>query len=210
MSDPEYIIGIDLGTTNSVVAYTQANLEKGEKPVIKVLEIPQVIDAGAVENRDMLPSFILVPAGSDVPEDSLNLPWNEAGRIAVGEFARERGTEIPHRLISSSKSWLCHTLVDRNKPILPWESTEEELKKSPVEAASTILEHIKEAWNHTMAPENAGLAIENQDILLTVPASFDAVARELTVKAAEKAGLTNITLLPKLLLNSASSDSKTI
>lgn len=111
------------------------------------------------------------------------------------EYARERGSEIPHRLISSSKSWLCHNLVDRNKPILPWESTDEKSKMSPVEASSLILNHIREAWNFKMASENERLKMEYQDVLITVPASFDAVARDLTVKAAEMAGLQNITLL---------------
>lgn len=198
MSEPTYIIGIDLGTTNSVIAYTEAAVEKGAKPEIQVLEVPQVVDAGTVEKRSMLPSFILIPGPHDVPEDSLNLPWDGEVKIAAGEFARERGAEIPHRLISSSKSWLCHTLVDRNKPILPWEGPQKEddaSKKSPVEAASLILRHIRDAWNHTIASENEALQMEKQDVLLTVPASFDAVARELTVKAAEMAGLANITLL---------------
>ncbi|MGE0083206.1 MAG: Hsp70 family protein [Desulfococcaceae bacterium] len=195
MSDPVYIIGIDLGTTNSVVAYTEAKVEKGKKPEIRVLEIPQLTDAGTVEKRKVLPSFILLPGKHDVPEDALNLPWKQGNTVAVGEFARDRGAEIPHRLISSSKSWLCHTLTDRNKPILPWEGPDDVEKKSPVEAAALILEHIRDAWNYVMASEDESLKMENQDVLLTVPASFDAVARDLTVKASEKAGLGHITLL---------------
>ncbi len=195
MSDPVYIIGIDLGTTNSVVAYTEAKVEKGKKPEIRVLEIPQLTDAGTVEKRKVLPSFILLPGKHDVPEDALNLPWKQGNTMAVGEFARDRGAEIPHRLISSSKSWLCHTLTDRNKAILPWEGPDDVEKKSPVEAAALILSHIRDAWNYVMAAEDESLKMENQDVLLTVPASFDAVARDLTVKAAEKAGLGHITLL---------------
>ncbi|MEE4356471.1 MAG: Hsp70 family protein [Desulfococcaceae bacterium] len=195
MSDPFYIIGIDLGTTNSVVSYTEVKTEKGKKPEIRVLEIPQLTDAGTVEKRNVLPSFILLPGKHDVPENALDLPWKQGNTIAVGEFARERGAEIPHRLISSSKSWLCHTLVDRNKGILPWEGPDDMEKQSPVDAAALILSHIRDAWNHTMAAEDESLRMEKQDVLLTVPASFDAVARDLTVKAAEKAGLTNITLL---------------
>ncbi len=195
MSEPVYIIGIDLGTTNSVVAYTDAGIVKGKQPEIRVFDIPQLVAPGTVENRKVLPSFVLLPGEHDVPEGGLRLPWNEDNDLAVGEYARERGTEIPHRLIASSKSWLCHNLVDRNKPILPWDGPEEMKKLSPVETASVILQHLRDAWNYSMAPEDENLRIENQDVLLTVPASFDAVARELTVQAAEMAGLANITLL---------------
>ena len=199
MSEPVYIIGIDLGTTNSVVAYTQANIQPGEKPEIKLLEIPQLVSSGTVEKRDVLPSFVFVPGKHDVAADALELPWNKGQNHAVGEFARDRGAELPQRLISSSKSWLCNTMVDRNRPILPWECPDKTLKKSPVEASSAILAHIRDAWNFEMATTEEGiqesLLMENQDILLTVPASFDAVARDLTVRAAEMAGLNNITLL---------------
>ncbi len=195
MSDPVYVIGIDLGTTNSVVAFTEADIERGKKPDIRVLEIPQLVGEGTIEKREILPSFIFLPRKHDVPDKALCLPWDEESRIAVGEFARDRGSEIPHHLISSSKSWLCHTLVDRNKPILPWEGPEDRTKLSPVEASSVVLQHIRDAWNHTIARDDEKLKIENQDILLTVPASFDAVARDLTVKAANMAGLSNITLL---------------
>ncbi len=195
MSEPVYVIGIDLGTTNSVVAYTEAAVEKGRTPEIRVFPIPQLVDPGSVENRDVLPSFILIPGKHDVPEGSLGLPWAPDNEVAVGEFGRERGAELPQRLIASSKSWLCNTLVDRNDKILPWESKEAASKRSPVEAAAMILRHIRDAWNHAMAADDPGLRMEDQDVLLTVPASFDAVARELTVQAAEMAGLTNITLL---------------
>jgi hypothetical protein len=199
LTDPLYIIGIDLGTTNTAVAYTRANIEKNETPDIQVFEIPQLTAPGVVENRDMLPSFILVPGAHDVPSDSLKLPWDDASGVAVGEFARHRGGELPQRLISSSKSWLCNTMVDRNKPILPWECSDKALQKSPIEASAEILKHIKNAWNHAMAFDgqqyDPSRLMEAQEIFLTVPASFDAVARELTVKAAEMAGLAKITLL---------------
>jgi molecular chaperone DnaK (HSP70) len=195
MHNPVYIIGIDLGTTNSVVAYTEADTEMGRPFNIRLFEVPQIIDVGVVEKRRMLPSFILVPGEHDVSETAMALPWQETCLLAVGEFAKNRGVELPNRLIASSKSWLCHTMVDRNKPILPWEGPEEKSKKSPVEASAAILQHIRDAWNHTMAADDETLKMENQEILLTVPASFDAVARELTVKAAEMSGLVNITLL---------------
>jgi molecular chaperone DnaK (HSP70) len=143
----------------------------------------------------MLPSFILVPEEHDVSETAMALPWQERCTLAVGEFAKIRGAELPNRLIASSKSWLCHTMVDRNKPILPWEGPEAKSKKSPVEASAAILQHIRDAWNHAMALDDERLHMEHQEILLTVPASFDAVARELTVKAAEMSGLKNVTLL---------------
>ena len=122
MTDPTYIIGIDLGTTNSVVAYTAARFEKGRPADIRTLDVPQLVQAGTVESRPLLPSFIFSPGPHDIPAGGLELPWDADARVAVGEFARERGAEVPHRLISSAKSWLCNTMVDRNKPILPWEA----------------------------------------------------------------------------------------
>ncbi len=199
MAEPVYIIGIDLGTTNSVVSYTTIESPPGQPAQINVMSIPQTVEPGVVEAHSMLPSFILAPGPHDVPEKALSLPWEDEGIFAVGEFAKKRGAEIPHRMIASSKSWLCHSLVDRNKPILPWKSPEDCPKLSPVEASSLILRHIRNAWNHTIARDedtiDERLLMENQDIFLTVPASFDAVARELTVKAAISAGLTQITLL---------------
>lgn len=196
MATPSYIIGIDLGTTNSVVAYTQAEQIPGLQPDIHIFEIPQLVDAGVVEKRQMLPSFLLTPGKHDASEQSMALPWDDDNRLAVGEYARNRGAELPDRLISSSKSWLCHTMVDRSEPILPWKSDiDAEFKRSPVEASAAVLQHIRDAWNHTMAADDDDLLMEKQEILLTVPASFDAVARELTVQAAEAAGLGNITLL---------------
>jgi len=196
MTTPTYIIGIDLGTTNSVVAYTRADVTPLDQPEIELFEIPQLVDAGVVEKREMLPSFLLVAGKHDVAETDMALPWQDGGLLAVGEFARNRGAELPDRLIASSKSWLCHTMVDRTQEILPWNS-EDELQRrySPVEASAAILAHIRNAWNHTMAAEDDALMMENQEILLTVPASFDAVARELTVQAAETAGIGNVILL---------------
>jgi molecular chaperone DnaK (HSP70) len=199
VTDPTYIIGIDLGTTNSVVAYTAARFEKGRPADIRTLDLLQLVQAGMVENRPLLPSFIFSPGPHDVPEGGLELPWDADARLAVGEFARERGAEVPHRLISSAKSWLCNTMVDRNKPILPWEAPPDVERLSPVAASAAILRHIRDAWNFSMARSESGpeasLRMEYQDIYLTVPASFDAVARELTVQAARSAGLENVTLL---------------
>ena len=195
MSDPTYIIGIDLGTTNSVMAYTKARIEEENEPEIRVFKIPQLVGPGSIGEREGLPSSILLPGPHDVPDGGLDVPWTREHSQAVGEFARDRGAEIPHRLICSSKSWLCHTGVDRNKPILPWEGDADQPKLSPVAASAVILRHMKETWNHTMARENPALQLENQEIVLTVPASFDVVARNLTVEAAEMAGLKDVILL---------------
>ncbi|RJP74854.1 MAG: Hsp70 family protein [Desulfobacteraceae bacterium] len=195
MSDPAYIIGIDLGTTNTVVAYTATEGLKKSPPEIHVFDIPQVVSEGVVETRNHLPSFILIPQEHQVSRESLHLPWKKEERFCLGEFARERGKELPDHLISSSKSWLCHEIVDRSKAILPWNSHKDHFKMSPIEASSKILEHIRDAWNHTMAHSDHRCRIEEQEIFLTVPASFDAMARELTVKAAQMAGLSNFTLL---------------
>ena len=195
MSEPVYIIGIDLGTTNSVAAYTEAKIIKGETPNIKMLRIPQLVGPGTVEKREVLPSFILMNEKNDAMGEALNLPWDNETHYVVGEHARDRGAEIPGRLISSSKSWLCNTMIDRNKPVLPWGGENKELRLSPVEASAAILRHIRDAWNNIIAGDDEKLLIQNQEIFLTVPASFDAVARELTVKAASLAGLSNVTLL---------------
>jgi len=195
VSKAEYIIGIDLGTTNSIVAYTESEISDDQKPEIKVLNIPQIINAGMVDQRQTLASFIYLAGNHEIADKSLSLPWSPENKTVVGEFAREKGAEVPQRLISSSKSWLCNVLIDRNKPVLPWESPDDISKLSPVESSSLILQHIRDVWNHLMAPEDEHRKIENQEILLTVPASFDAVARELTLKAARLAGLSNVTLL---------------
>ena len=195
MSTPAYIVGIDLGTTNSVVAYAPAVSEKNRRPGIRVLDIPQVTGPGVVESRCLLPSAVMLCGPTDVAEDALRLPWPAEQGLAVGEFARERGTELPQRLIVSAKSWLCNRFVDRNQAILPWQGPEDLEKLSPVAASAKILDHIRMAWNHAIAQSDGNLRLENQDILLTVPASFDAVARDLTVRAAEMAGLAHITLI---------------
>ena len=195
MSDPIYIIGIDLGTTNSVVAFTMINPAQQGHNQINIFKIPQFVSSGVIEHLEIIPSFIYIPGEHDNPSDMKTLPWAADSQVIIGKYARDRGAEIPQRLISSAKSWLCNTLIDRNKPLLPWGSPENVLKMSPVEASAGILRHIRDAWNHLMAADDERLRIEKQEIFLTVPASFDAIARELTFKAAEIAGLSNITLL---------------
>jgi hypothetical protein len=162
---------------------------------LKIFHIPQIVSPGEIKNQPVLPSFLLLPEAHDVPKNGLALPWNLKKDLAIGEFARNRGAELPSKLISSAKSWLCHAGVDRTEAILPWETSEATKKISPLEASSKLLEHIKEAWNYRMASDDPACILENQDVYLTVPASFDAVARELTVQAAKMAGLEKLTLL---------------
>ena len=188
-----YVVGIDLGTTNCALAYFDTGVE-GE-PALQHLMIPQVVQPGVVEERPLLPSFIYLPGPGEQPAGSLKLPWAPDRDFAVGEFARTFGSQVPTRLVASAKSWLCHAGVDRRQPILPWKAPENARRVSPLEASTHFLKHMVEAWNHVMARDVAEHRLENQDIILTVPASFDAVARELTVESARAAGLENLTLL---------------
>lgn len=195
MSDPKYIIGIDLGTTHCVLAYTSALVDEFEAPDIQLFNIPQVVSPGEVQGQPLLPSFLLLPGPHDVPEGGLVLPWKHDMDYAVGTYARERGAELPARLIASAKSWLSHVGVDRTAPILPWDAPPDARRVSPVDTATRYLEHLRNAWDHQMATDDPDVRLEYQEIYLTVPASFDPVARELTVQAAQSAGFRNLTLL---------------
>ena len=195
MDTSKYIVGLDLGTTHCVLTFTEADHDAHEAPTIHRFDIPQVVNPGEVDARPLLPSFLLLPGPHDVPEGSLGLPWAPDVDYAVGEFARERGAELPSRLIASAKSWLCHTGVDRTEAILPWDSPPDTRRLSPLAATTRYLTHIRDAWNYHMAAEDPDARLEDQTLFLTVPASFDAVARELTVRAAREAGLQHVTLL---------------
>ncbi|MCE5245207.1 MAG: Hsp70 family protein [Desulfobacteraceae bacterium] len=192
---PKYIIGIDLGTTHCALAYTESVPQEGTERSIRIFPVPQVVGPGEVSAGALLPSFIFLPGPHDVPQGSIALPWKPEADFAVGEFARRRGAELPNRLVSSAKSWLSHTGIDRTAPVLPWDSPPDSRKISPVEASALFLQHLRDGWNHAMADGDPDAVLEIQDIYLTVPASFDAVARELTVKAARSAGFENVTLL---------------
>lgn len=195
MNNSRYIVGIDLGTTNCVVAYVDTQTTDTENPPIQLFAIPQLITPGNIEERDLLPSFLYLPNEQELPEGSLNLPWADDLPFVVGTLARSRGAEVPGRLISSAKSWLSHIGVDRTASILPWEGNAELQKMSPLEVSAQYLLHLRNAWNTTIGQSHAELALENQDVFLAVPASFDAAARDLTVQAAERAGLPSVTLL---------------
>jgi hypothetical protein len=195
LTESKYIIGIDLGTTHSVLAYTRADVDENENPEIKLLDIPQLVNMGEVEAQPLLPSFLFLPAEHEASSGGLALPWDAEIDYAVGEFARSRGAEQPARLVASAKSWLVNSGVDRTADILPWDAPADGRKVSPVETMARYLRHMRDAWNYVMAGDDPADRLENQTIYLTVPASFDAVARELTVQAARSAGLENFTLL---------------
>jgi molecular chaperone DnaK (HSP70) len=195
VASSRYVIGIDLGTTNCALAYVDTGAGEEKDAVLEQLPIPQVVQPGTVEDRTLLPSFLYLPGPNELPAGSLKLPWALDRDYAVGEFARTFGSQVPTRLVASAKSWLCHPGVDRRAPILPARAPEGGRRVSPLEAATLYLKHLAEAWNHRIARDVAENRMERQDIILTVPASFDAVARELTVEAARNAGLEHITLL---------------
>ena len=188
----KYIVGIDLGTTNSAVACCDASADE-EKSRIQIHKIPQLVNPNEVEERTLLPSFLYIPGEFDFPKGSLVLPWEPEPKLVIGELARKRGAESPNRLIASAKSWLSYAAVNRNAPILPWQAPEEVPKLSPVEASSQFLKYLRTAFDSRETGEQGLLA--EQEVLLTVPASFDEEARELTRRAAEQAGYNHVTLL---------------
>jgi molecular chaperone DnaK (HSP70) len=189
-----YIVGIDLGTTNSALCYIDTASGQDE-PAVVHLAVPQLVRPGEVEERPLLPSFLYLPGANELPAGSLKLPWDARAEWAVGEFARNQGNQVPTRLVSSAKSWLCHPGIDRRAQVLPWKAPEDSRKISPLEASTAYLRHLCDAWNSLIAKKTKEHRLEQQDIVLTVPASFDAIARELTVEAARAAGLEHVTLL---------------
>ena len=187
-----YSIGLDLGTTNSAVSYFDLEAANARGHEQNMLSIPQVTAVGAIEEKSLLPSFLYLPNDQEFPPDALALPWDKKRNdTIVGEFARSHGSKVPMRLVSSAKSWLCHAGVNRLDAILPWQAPEDVRRVSPLEASARYLSHIREAWDHRFK----GNALAEQEVVLTVPASFDAAARELTLKAAQQAGFPNITLI---------------
>jgi molecular chaperone DnaK (HSP70) len=188
-----YLVGIDLGTTNSALAYLDTR-DRG-KPRIHTFRVPQLVAQGEVADQSLLPSFVYLPGQHDLPAGACALPWDAQRSFVVGGFARTQGARIPGRLVSSAKSWLCHPGVDRTSALLPWNAPSDVPRVSPVDVSSRYLRHLVEAWNDRMAKDRIEDRLENLPVVLTVPASFDDVARNLTVEAARKAGLENITLI---------------
>ena len=200
--DKRFVIGIDLGTTNCAVAYANLQEEKEARTPIRLFKIPQLTGPGEVSRLSVLPSFLYLPGAYDLSSEALQLPWSSSGATNppqfVGAFARDHGVKIPSHLVSSAKSWLCHPYADQKARILPWGVGGDVYRVSPVQATAAYLEHIKAAWN-SFRGDDEDQYLENQLIILTVPASFDEVARELTVGAAVMAGLKTVTLLEEPL-----------
>lgn len=180
MSEAEFAVGIDLGTTNCALA--EASAGGDEAPL--ALPLPQVVSPGEVASRGLLPSFLFFPAPGQFADEALALPWYPGASDVAGTFARAQGSATPARLVASAKSWLSHAGVDRRAEILPWEAPEDVPRVSPLQASARYLAHLRAAWER----QHPDRYLAEQDVVLTVPASFDAVARELTIEAATLAG----------------------
>ncbi|WP_213765203.1 Hsp70 family protein [Caballeronia sp. dw_19] len=185
------IVGIDLGTSNTVVAYVEAGSDE-----ISIFDIDQLVGLGEVGARELLPSVRYHPAPGELAPGDLQLPWSGANKhdtqpAVIGHLARTLGAQVPGRLVTSAKSWLSHASVDRLAPILPWGADDEAGKVSPVTASASYLAHVRAAWNRRFPHA----LLEDQDVVLTVPASFDDGARALTLEAARIAKLPALRLL---------------
>lgn len=189
-----YSVGIDLGTTHCVLSYL--DLEKAAadptlEPELTIMPIPQLSQPGVIEEQAQLPSFIYRPHESELNPTDIALPWNEQPDEIVGSIARGLGSKTPIRLVASAKSWLCHSGVDRHADFLPAGSPDEVNKISPLTATFEYLDHLRAAWEHRF-PEHP---IAEQEVTITIPASFDPAARELTAEAASAFGFDHLTLL---------------
>ncbi len=178
----KYCVGIDLGTTNSVLAFVPLEVPDA---AVELLAVPQLVAAGTVEDRIVLPSFLYLPTEQERSGKAYALPWDEQPGYVVGEMARRQAADVPTRTVAAAKSWLCHSRVDRHQPLLPPGAPPEVDKVSPVEASRRYLAHLVAAWDAAMSDT----PLAQQQVVLTVPASFDASARELTREAALAAGL---------------------
>jgi len=186
-----YVIGIDLGTTNSALAFARQPGDPRDIATVALLSIPQLVNPGEVRDEPLLPSFLYLPGPADFPAGSLTLPWDESPVAVVGALAQKRGAEVASRLVASAKSWLSHAGVDRTAAILPPNAPEGVARISPVAASQRYLEHLRRAWD-SKVPD---APFTDQQVFVTVPASFDPVARELTLEAAREAGYQNLQLL---------------
>jgi len=190
-SSAKFSVGIDLGTTHCVLSYVDLTKTTDDELVQEVMPVPQLTAAGQVETKAQLPSFMYLAHEAEMTATDKALPWSENPEFLVGEIARNMGGKTPIRLVASAKSWLCHAGVDCKKPILPAEAPEEIERVSPFQVTVAYLQHLSEAWKaqHPDAP------LSEQDVTITVPASFDPAARELTVEAARSVGLEKALLL---------------
>lgn len=187
-----YIVGIDLGTTNCALSYV--DLEQPSLP-IQQFAIPQLTAPGKVDSLPTMPSFCYLSAFGEWPPGALKLPWKEEKETFVGQLAKLHGARVPTRLVQSAKSWLCNVAANRGDKILPVEAADISQRLSPVEASSKYLIHLRDAWNAAMAKGDPAHELEEQEVILTVPASFDEIARNLTVEAARAAGLLHLILV---------------
>jgi hypothetical protein len=192
-----YSIGIDLGTTHCALSYYDLDAPDPRRWQESILPVPQLTALGTVEERVLLPSFLYLPSEQEFPPGSLALPWDKHSSGMIGEFARSHGVKVPSRLVSSAKSWLSHAGVDRTSSLLPWQAPPDVTRVSPVEASARYLQHLAKAWDFRFADKksNQDRALATQELIVTVPASFDAAARDLTMQAAAQAGLKTVTLL---------------
>lgn len=181
----QFSVGIDLGTTHCVLSYVDLSQSSDDGYVQSVMEIPQLTALGMVEDKTQLPSFLYQAHEAEIAAGSTALPWTTKPDYLVGEIARNMGSKTPIRLVASAKSWLCHAGVDCKAAILPADAPEEVERVSPFQATQAYLGHLRDAWAHQFP--NAPLS--QQDLVITVPASFDPAARELTVEAARSLGL---------------------
>ncbi|HPU19248.1 MAG TPA: Hsp70 family protein, partial [Alicycliphilus sp.] len=186
-----FSIGIDLGTTHCALSYVDMQASDGEQVVQQVLDVPQLTAPASVEGRPLLPSFLYLPHESELSPADLALPWGASQDAVAGEFARQRGAATPIRLVASAKSWLCHPGVDRRAPLLPADAPPEVERISPLAASTRYLQHLRQAWDAA----HPGAPFDQQDITVTIPASFDPAARELTAEACRAAGYQQLTLL---------------
>jgi hypothetical protein len=184
----KYAIGIDLGTTNSAIAYA---LLGADHPKVELLPVPQLTAPATTESRNLLPSFLYLGTPQDAAGKSYDLPWAKSRDFAVGALAQKQAAEVPTRTVVGAKSWLCYSKADRHAPILPWNAPADVAKVSPVEASRRYLEQLVAAWTAAFPND----ALRDQQVVLTVPASFDASARELTREAAIAAGLPDSVIL---------------
>jgi molecular chaperone DnaK (HSP70) len=187
----KYVVSIDLGTTNTVMAYAEAGSAE-----IRLFDIEQLTAPGEIGAAALLPSLRYHPAQGELADGDLQLPWRQddvAGlaQVVVGRLARKLGAQVPGRVVASAKSWLSHPQVDRMAPILPWGAEADVAKVSPVAASASYLAHLRGAWNARFPAQ----PLEKQQIVLTIPASFDEGARALTLEAARMAGLPGLRLL---------------
>ena len=191
MTKAHYSIGVDLGTTHCALSYVDLAASDGDDVKLELCPIPQLTAPGSVEERYLLPSFLYIPHPDELAPGDLLLPWSAGQSWAVGHLARDRGAQTPIRLVSSAKSWLCHGGIDRRAEILPAEAAEGIEKISPFTTSVRYLEHLHQAWNHI----HPDMPLAQQELTITIPASFDPAARELTAEAAVAAGFSNAILL---------------